>query len=292
MRRLLFDLIARYVKRSPPHPGRGMLARLAWRLHPRELIDEVRPGVRMTIRLGHDDDLAYWTGGYERDGEVDTFVSFLRPGMTIVDVGANVGLYAIAAARAVSATGRVLAFEPVPWVADRLRSHLALNGVTNVSVFPIALSSEPGIARLSVGTNDSQGSLFGREATRVIQVETARLADVLGREGCDRVDAVKIDVEGAELHVLRGMDGLLHGEGRPLIQCEIFPDALAAAGATGQEVFDWIARHGYVGHLIRRGRLHRVERVARPRWRGPGTSRVDNYLFVPHPSCIRGVAGR
>src|SRR5574342_381599 len=109
-RRTLFDLIACYVKSTSPHPGRGVLARLAWRLDPHEITYEMAPGVKIGVRLDRDEDLAYWAERYEQHDDVRVFVSLLREGMVVVDVGANIGMYAMLSARAVAPGGRVFAF--------------------------------------------------------------------------------------------------------------------------------------------------------------------------------------
>jgi FkbM family methyltransferase len=279
MRRTLFDLIAQYVKRTPPHPGRGVLARLAWRLDPHEFVHEMAPGVRISVRLDRDEDLAYWTNRYEQHDDVRVFVSLLRPGMVVIDVGANIGMYTMLAARAVGPGGRVFGFEPVPHVYQRLTGNLAVSGITNATPHRIALSDTTGTASFYLGRNDSMGSLYRAQTAAAIEVPTETLDGFLERNGVERVDAMKIDAEGAEMHIVRGARRLLGRTDRPLLFVEHNDTALRAAGSSAQELFEAIVGHGYAPHLVERGRLRAVDSLAEP-FR-TSEEAYANYIFLP-----------
>jgi FkbM family methyltransferase len=281
IRRALFDLIAGYVKRTPPHPGRGVAARLAWRLHPEEFEHTLTTGVRIRVRLCQEDEIAYWTGAYDTDGEVAVFLSLLKEGMTVVDVGANTGMYSLQAGVAVGPTGRVYAFEPFPDVYRRLSEHIRLNGASNVLGVPVALADREGVVTFHLGRLGSQGSLFRVDTDRAIQVGTRTLDSFLAEQGVGRVDVVKVDVEGAEMHVLRGMPELLSGATRPALMFEICAAHLKAAGFTPAELFNAIVSYGYAGSVIRGGQLVPVGSVIKPVRRWIGGFRFDNYIFKP-----------
>jgi FkbM family methyltransferase len=131
----------------------------------------------------------------------------LRADDVVVDVGANIGLHAVAMAAAVGPGGRVLCFEPLSHVSDALRRTLLLNGFSDRSeVHPKALSDETGTAELFVDWHSPNSSLFplGHSGSAApVRVEVTTLDEVIPSGG--RVDAVKIDVEGAEPRVWRGM---------------------------------------------------------------------------------------
>lgn len=279
MRRRLFDLIAWYVKRTPPHPGRGVLARLAWRLDPHEIIHEMASGVKITVRLNRDEDLAYWTNRYEQHDDVHVFVSLLRPGMVVVDVGANIGMYTMLSARAVTPNGKVFAFEPVPEVYRRLTENLCLSGITNVSTHRIAISDTAGTARFYLGTNESTGSLCRVQTAEAIAVPTETLDGVLERNGMTRVDAVKLDAEGAEMKIIRGMRQLLGRSDRPILFVEHNYSALRAAGSSAEELFGAIVEHGYAPHLVKQGALRPVDVLAEPFL--TSEEAYANYVFLP-----------
>lgn len=103
----------------------------------------------------------YFFGAYEL-GTVDLFRKISKPGMTIIDIGANVGQYTVLAAAAVGTSGTVHAFEPDLRNAERLRANLAANNLASVFVNVVALSDQSGELTLYSATNDNAGehSLF------------------------------------------------------------------------------------------------------------------------------------
>ena len=124
---------------------------------------------------------------------------------TFVDIGANVGLYSLYLASCGDV--RTLAIEPQPGILERLRFHLAANSAANVEVLPIALSDRDGEATLVLNDSDSGGTHVdkrdGREALgERIRVPCRPLMVVLVEAGIEAIDALKIDVEGAEDIVL------------------------------------------------------------------------------------------
>jgi len=128
---------------------------------------------------------------------------------TFVDIGANVGLYALfVAARAAAAAGRarVLAIEPQPGIVERLRFNVAANPELSVTVVPVALADYQGEVELAIDNRDSGGTRLagtaGASGDEVVRVPCRPLASVLAEAGFSRVDALKIDVEGVEDLVL------------------------------------------------------------------------------------------
>ena len=281
VRKLIFDTIRAYIRRTPPHPGRGLAARLAWKLYPEEFEHELPTGVRIRVRLWEEEDVAYWTGTYDTDGEVTVFLSLLKEGMTVIDVGANTGIYALQASLTVGARGRVYAFEPVPHIYERLVEHVRINGSFNILTFPFALADSNGAATFHLGRTSGQGSLFRRETDQTTTVRTQTLDSFLADQGIKHVDVVKVDVEGAEVHVLRGMRELLSRPHKPMLMFEFCPANLQAAGFTPAELFEAIVGYGYAGHVIRGGRLVSVESVIEPARRWLGGEPLDNYIFKP-----------
>lgn len=151
---------------------------------------------------------------------------FLRPGMTMVDIGAHHGLYTMLGSRRVGKKGRVVAFEPSPRECRKLKRHLRLNRCSNVQLETNALASENGVANLYVvdGYRNACNSLRQPDvpdATRTIPVPVRRLDDALAARGVSKVDFIKLDAEGAELQVLQGAEKLLTTAPRPLILAEV-----------------------------------------------------------------------
>lgn len=150
---------------------------------------------------------------------------FLRPGMTVLDVGAHHGFYTMLASRRVGPSGRVIAFEPSPRERERLVSHLRLNRCRNVSVESVALADLKQRAPLFIvegtqtGCNSLRPPAVG-EPTRTEWVWTERLDDYLRKSGVSQIDLFKLDVEGGELVVLQGAAELLGREPRPVLLYE------------------------------------------------------------------------
>jgi len=142
---------------------------------------------------------ACWLGSFEHEKQRQ-IANELRPGDVFYDVGANVGLYSLLAARRV-ATGTVYAFEPLPRNIEYLRKHLELNRVSNAELLELAICDVVGIASFQEAENSSMGHLGDGGTTRV---RTATLDSFLLHETILPPRLIKIDIEGTELLALRG----------------------------------------------------------------------------------------
>jgi len=141
-----------------------------------------------------------WIGTLERT-KLRHFVERLAPAMTIWDIGANVGLYTLASARAVGTGGRVVAFEPMPRNLEFLRRHILLNGVSNVEVCEAAAVDVAGIVGMADGDSPSE---FRVELGGAWRVRAIALDGWQAETASPAPHVVKIDVEGSEDAVLRG----------------------------------------------------------------------------------------
>ena len=138
--------------------------------------------------------------------ELDFLRAHTPEGGVFVDVGANVGTYALVLARHVGAGGEVIAIEPHPVTHARLAFNRAASGFTHVSL--VAAAAGPSDGELMIETDgDNLGAshiVTGKAANSAIRVPSLRLQRILGDAGVDHVDALKIDVEGYEDRVLTG----------------------------------------------------------------------------------------
>lgn len=191
--------------------------------------------------------LAYIFGD-EYEGEIATLDRFVKPGTTVLDVGAHYGTYTLALSRLVGPDGRVIAIEPSGHAVEVLRRNLDLNDAGNVEVVQAAVSDEPGEVTLHVHADPSRTSLTSATGTLATEVVPAVTMDAL--VAGEAVGFVKIDVEGHELPALRGAATLL-GRDRPVVQFEMI------AGAT-RDVWDLLAAHGYGFRSLVDGRLRPV----------------------------------
>ncbi len=138
-------------------------------------------------------------GTYEPE-QSGLFHQHIRPGDQVLDIGAAVGYYTLLASKLVGTKGRVVSFEPDPNNLQFLRSHVAQNGLSQVTILPVALADETGTARFGGGTGTGTGRLC---ENGVVQVAVRRLDDVAAEMNL-RPQHLKIDVEGAEMAVLLG----------------------------------------------------------------------------------------
>lgn len=140
-------------------------------------------------------------------------IESLRPGDVVWDVGANVGVYTCLAAGRVGPTGEVHAFEPSPENADRLHAFTA--DLTNVRIHEMALGARTGRALLNLGDDDLGATTSVQVATPQEPAPVASIAEICRGEDlvafgrCPSPTILKIDVEGHEVAVLRGLGGLL-----------------------------------------------------------------------------------
>ena len=219
-------------QRWPFRRGKGFLLRLVrpW-LDRRRFVFEIEPGI--VLQSDFDDRILYWAfvdGRSEWDPIMDLSRALIATGDVVFDVGANVGVWLLGAARRAGETGSVHAFEPVPGNLARLRTHLSLNGLDFVQVDSRVLSSEPGEVPFfpSRTSNSGMGSLaFQQGAGEPVPVKATTLDLYCQEHGIERIDFLKVDVEGAELLVFRGGAGLLAASNAPAIMFEA-DDSLAA----------------------------------------------------------------
>ena len=182
--------------------------------------------------------------------ELEFTQQFLQPGMTVLDIGANCGLYTLLAVRCVGARGRVFAFEPSPRERKRLREHLWLNHCTNARIVPYALGSQTAQADLYVvmGVQTGCNSLRPPHVDEPVsprRVEIRTLDDFLLAEKVPAVDFIKMDVEGGELEVLKGATKLLQGPRLPVLLLEVSDLRTAAWNYSAKEILFFLQERGY-----------------------------------------------
>jgi FkbM family methyltransferase len=192
---------------------------------------------------------AIFNGGFENVERA--FVErFLRPGMTVLDIGAHHGFYTLLASRKVGAQGKVLAVEASPREREKLGAHLRINRCKNVQVESLALGDADGDGHLylvgggQTGCNSLQKSETS-EPTEAVPIHIGRLDDVLRDRQIERVDFIKLDVEGAELSVLRGAPQLLGNRPRPAILAEVQDIRTKPWGYPAREIIKYLAAADY-----------------------------------------------
>lgn len=182
----------------------------------------------------------------------------LLPDMVFIDVGANVGEHTLFAARRLY-EGQVVAFEPVAVLYERLTFNVASNHFGNVRTIMKGLADHP--AQLPIYSaqghfadgciNEGLPTLFQSD-TRSLPIQTidvVRLDDMVAHLGLAKVSVIKVDVEGAELVVLRGAERTITNY-RPIVLIEVNQDTCRAAGYHASDLLDYLSRFGYRFELI------------------------------------------
>jgi FkbM family methyltransferase len=188
-------------------------------------------------------------GSFEK-AECDFLSRFLQPGMTVLDVGAHHGFYALLASRRVGNSGRVFAFEPSPRERKKLGWHLRWNRCSNVEMIAAAVGARAGQAELFVAAGRETGcnSLrlpAVRGTPEKVSVPVDTLDDFLSRRGVEHVDFLKLDVEGAELSALRGAQNLVSRSPRPVVLVEVSDLRTAAWGYAASDILKQLSDRGY-----------------------------------------------
>jgi len=178
---------------------------------------------------------------------------WLEPGMTVLDIGANQGLYTLMASRKCGPSGRVIAFEPCRVERLKLRWNLAWNGCKNVTIQCKAVGRAPAsdlVFYAVVGAETGGNSLRPpaadlATATKQEKVGMTSVDVFCEASGIDRVHFVKLDVEGGELDVLHGSHHLLSNLPRPVMLLEVSDVRTAPWGYAAREVVSYLADLGY-----------------------------------------------
>jgi FkbM family methyltransferase len=194
--------------------------------------------------------------------EMALLQTLIEPGMTIADIGANVGFYAVLMGQWVGAGGRILAFEPDPFTFELLQRRTAAATPANIEVRQFALGDQRGTATLYCSAYNRADNRVGQRHdepnVEAIDIQVRTLDEYLAERGLPAVDAMKIDVQGLEANVLRGAEQTIAGV--RWIWLEFSPDHLRGAGtdpegfleslgALGMQVFE-VTEHGTLEPLI------------------------------------------
>lgn len=241
---------------------RALLRRLFRYANATVQIDDFAGSYIMDLQLSeHMQRRIFWMGYYNED-IVRLLERTLNPGMTFVDIGANVGEISLFAAKQVGIDGHVFAFEPVDKIASKLDRHIQLNQLAQISVQRFALGdaaaeSIPIYAshgQNSSDNNEGLGSIYtdNNGEAPLQNVPMIALDGWLIKNPISRLDLIKIDIEGAEYACLRGATECL-SRFRPKIIIEIQDFSARRAGHAASDILDFLSGFNYEFYRIERG---------------------------------------
>ncbi len=220
-----------------------------------------------TIFLDPNDnlELSVWGDKHHVSVNIELMEKILKPGATAIDVGANIGLITLFMARAVGPTGHVFAFEPAPENVKLLQKNIEANGYTNITVVSAAVSDHVGTLKLFLSDfnpgdhriynpeekikdwqkNDAVYDKLVSEKREAINVQVASL-DIFLKDYKKPISFIKMDVQGAEGGVLKGMMGILEKNKNIQIMTEFWPAGLKMFGISAEEFLKDLEDLGFV----------------------------------------------
>jgi FkbM family methyltransferase len=230
-------------------------------------IHPMRDGFTLRLDLGDPLQLAMAAQRRYESDVTWVYPYLLRPGDRVVDGGAHIGYLTLLASRCVGPSGEVHAFEPVPRTFAALEENVRLNGAANVRLNRVALAARAGELELEVPIDPDGEGLLAWGATSIhlgrgsIERAPAMTLDEYARvHGLARIALLKLDLEGAELEALRGMEELLRGSRIAYVVCELNTFLADAQGQSYDATRAFCERFGYRAYdLGRAARLRRIE---------------------------------
>ncbi len=282
LKKAIVSAISWYCTYAPIEPGKTRLQRLGLRIIG-------APTLKATSRFGQTFELSFpedfgfdhifWRKTYET-GTLDVLRRIVDSNDTILDIGANMGWYTVHLAM-FARHGMVHAFEPMPPTFRRLVHNCDLNNVdVNTKLVNVALGDHQGEAQLhsfaNLGHGHSSLSTLGRSDHTAWDVTMMTLDEYLKENGIDRVDVVKMDVEGAEMGVLRGGMLIFSLNPPPIWIVEMNDETAASFGYAPVDLLETIAKQGEYAFF----------RVVRSWDRVVAMSSVHDYRHGDNAICV------
>jgi FkbM family methyltransferase len=193
--------------------------------------------------------IIHMMGGTYESGTTSCIKKLLKPGMTFVDIGANCGYFTLIGARAVGPTGKVYTFEPDPRNTRLIQESVAANKLVEyVRIAPLAITdgTRGDTVELFLSSSSGQNSLWGKQSQKHITVSTTSLDKFFKQEVYPRMSLIKIDVEGAEVDILRGMTELNRVNPDLRLILEFSPQSFENRGIVTSEIFSLLNHLGFI----------------------------------------------
>lgn len=284
----MIDAALRHALRALPISSWTEQIALRWGywFRPAPRVVTLRSGARIQVEAAdYLQLLVYYLGTFEPH-----CLRYLRScageGATIVDVGANIGVYTLESSLAVGPSGRVIAIEAAPSHAEALRRNIQLNGMTNIVPIQVAVGDSAGMATLTLagGGNLGMFTLGASSGEEVCRVAVRPIDSLLEERGISSVDLIKMDVEGSEYRALKGTAKTLE-TCRPALLIELNEGALQSCQSSAEQVKSFLRGLGYRGWVLGR-------KAVQPIPENGSNHHCDECLFVhrQNASLIRKLA--
>ena len=171
----------------------------------------------------------------------------IEMGNIVVDVGANIGLHTLNMARIVGNTGQVFAFEPDPSNFEILKKNVKINNYKNIILEQKAVGDKHGRTTLYQSDHPGKHRIFPQteQAKSQVQVELTNLDNYFDSDMIDKINFIKIDVEGLEFSVLKGMKNILKNSKKIKILFEFMPENTIEVGFTPIELLNYLTSNDF-----------------------------------------------
>lgn len=248
-----FFLLARKI--TQPFFLTRMLARRVFRHAKSEvMISDYDKTIKVNLKLSeHIQRRIFWMGYCSTD-VVSILKTLVTEGMTVLDVGANIGEITLLAAKRVGAKGRVVSFEPVTSNFNKLKKNVELNNFKNVTLIKEGLGAEaqknisiyPSSGNSSSDENHGLASLFNNNKFEnpIDYISIEKMDDIVNELRLSRIDLIKIDIEGGEMDCLIGAQSTLK-KYRPMLIVEVQEHTSQQAGWSGLQLFEYLEKFNY-----------------------------------------------
>lgn len=188
----------------------------------------------------------YFLGDYERP-EIDYISQYLKSGNVFVDIGANIGLFSLNASKIVGDKGKVISFEAFSSNYRQFKNNIEINNFKNIISENKAISNQNSTVEILYNEGDhniGMASSFLKNFTSKEIVESITLDDYASNNSIEKIDLIKIDIEGGEYNAILGMTKIL-SDSKPQVLIEINHQTLQDSGRTEKEIIDLFNQFNY-----------------------------------------------
>ncbi|MCO5274539.1 MAG: FkbM family methyltransferase [Flavobacteriales bacterium] len=249
-------LLQKQVQGKPPGKGWAKLVPAEYLYAPGSWRTVVRGKHEMRLDLSNTTD--HWACFAMSEPAHSAFEKHLKLGCTVVDIGANIGVQTLAYSAIAGIGGRVISLEPHPETFKRLEHHLQINGITNVTALNVGIGQEESVVTMYevVASNSGMNRIIPTMDTPNLfphtEVRITPLGTILHGLGVEHVDAIKIDVEGFEMEVLKGCRSTLLKD-MPTLLVEVDDDNLRENRSSAKELATFLASLDYTIRMAHDG---------------------------------------
>lgn len=240
------ELIYRLSRTLSPYAFKGKVRLLHWGC-PKNGEESIELfGYRVRLELADYIQRSMYLDAFEPH-ETRMVQTYLKPGMTVVDVGANVGYYTLMAASIVGEEGQVHAFEPSPYAFARLHATICNNHISQVRLVQAALGDQRGQARLFLPAQigNHTPTLLGEDVRHAVEVPIRTLDEYVRQHNIERIDLLKLDVEGFEPNVIAGARETIGAGKIRAVLCEFNEDWLDKNGTSSAALRQTFIQYGF-----------------------------------------------